>query len=117
MPLPTLLALLPLFAAPDLNPPTERGSVRFVPVDDQKNVPERYRLEPRTFEYELTFKFDLQNAGVRVEILTFPSAVQIGSAPTFSSRISCAARSSVSVAGMHRTLVVIMSRAVVIFPP
>jgi hypothetical protein len=49
--------------------------------------------------------------------VTFPSAVQIGSAPTFSLRISCAARSSVSVAGMHWTLAVIMSRAVVIFPP
>jgi dienelactone hydrolase len=75
MPLPTLLALFALFPAPDPNPP-ERGSVRFVPVDDQKNVPELYRLDARTFKYELTFKFELHTAGVRVEQLTFPSPVQ-----------------------------------------
>jgi dienelactone hydrolase len=60
--------------APD-RPPVEKGSFRFVPVDDQKDIPERYRLAERTFDFELTHKVDLPSAEVRISRLTFPSPV------------------------------------------
>jgi dienelactone hydrolase len=73
MPFSTLLALFAML--PPSDSPPEKGTIHFAPLDNQKNIPERYRLEPRTFAYELKLKFDLPNAGVRVEQLTFPSAV------------------------------------------
>jgi len=71
-----VLLLSPLLAGAAESPPPEHGRVRFVPVDDQADVPQRYRLEPRTFEYDLTHRFDLEDSGVRVFRLTFPSAVE-----------------------------------------
>jgi dienelactone hydrolase len=80
---PVLLAVLgwlitsPLFArerSPSDSP--ERGIVRFQPPDDQKNVPERYRLAPCEFAYELTRKRDLAVSGIEIHRLTFPSPVQ-----------------------------------------
>ncbi len=56
-------------------PPVEKGTFRFTPVDDQKEVPERYRLAERSFDYTLTHKADLPSAEVRVCRLTFPSPV------------------------------------------
>jgi dienelactone hydrolase len=61
-------------AAPD-RPPVEKGTFRFAPVDDQKEVPEPYRLAERRFDYTLTHKVDLPSAEVRVSRLTFPSPV------------------------------------------
>jgi dienelactone hydrolase len=55
--------------------PIEKGSVHFTPVDDQAKIPERYRLDARTFSYEMDFKYELPNAGVRVSRLRFPSPV------------------------------------------
>jgi dienelactone hydrolase len=55
--------------------PVEKGSFRFTPVDDQKDVPERYRLSPRDFTYELERKLDLPALGVTVSRLRFPSPV------------------------------------------
>ena len=42
----------------------EKGTVRFEPLDDQHNVPDRYRLEAHTFAYEMTFRKNLPNSGV-----------------------------------------------------
>jgi dienelactone hydrolase len=57
-------------------PPAEKGTFRFVPPDDQKEVPPRYRLAERSFDYELAHKVDLPSAEVRVSRLTFPSPVR-----------------------------------------
>src|SRR4051794_33672241 len=53
----------------------ETGAVRFEPVGDQSDVPERYRLDARTFDYTLTPKHDLPASGVEIYRLTFPSPV------------------------------------------
>jgi dienelactone hydrolase len=53
----------------------EKGTVCFQPVDDQHNVPARYRLEAHSFPYELTRKRELSTSGVTVDELRFPSAV------------------------------------------
>jgi len=53
----------------------ERGKVRFEPLADQRGIPERYRLEPHTFAYDLTRKRDLPHSGLSVYLLSFPSAV------------------------------------------
>jgi dienelactone hydrolase len=74
-----LLVLGPARAAeadPADSPPSEKGSFRFVPRGDQKEVPERYRMGERTFDWELTHKVDLPAAEVRVDRLTFPSPVR-----------------------------------------
>jgi dienelactone hydrolase len=62
-------------ASPD-RPPVEKGTFRFAPLDDQKQVPERYRLSERAFDYELSHKVDLPSAEVRISRLTFPSPVR-----------------------------------------
>jgi dienelactone hydrolase len=62
----------PLHAAASL----EKGSFRFSPVDEQKNVPSRYRLSDRSFDYEMEKKTDLPAVGVSVYRLRFPSPVK-----------------------------------------
>jgi dienelactone hydrolase len=66
---------LPAAALAAEAPAVEKGSVRFAPLDDQKNVPERYRLAPRSFDYELTFQDDLPAAQVRLDLLRFATAL------------------------------------------
>src|SRR4051812_17619965 len=64
-------------AAEPANPAVETGRVRCAPADDAKfHVPERYRLAPCEFAYELTPKFDLRHSGVAVSTLTFPSPIK-----------------------------------------
>lgn len=53
----------------------ETGTVRFEPVGDQSNVPERFRLAARSFDYELTPVRDLPVSGMTISALTFPSPV------------------------------------------
>jgi dienelactone hydrolase len=53
----------------------EKGGFRFRPVGDEKNVPARYRLEPREFLYEMDKKTDLPALGVGVYRVRFPSPV------------------------------------------
>jgi dienelactone hydrolase len=53
----------------------EKGKFSFKPLDDQKNIPECYRLDERSFDYELSLKHDLPDAGLGVFHLTFPSPV------------------------------------------
>lgn len=71
------LALSPCLHA---DPPTEKknqkGTVSFAPAGDQKNIPERYRLEARTFDYEMVLKETLPTSGVEVFEVRFPSPVK-----------------------------------------
>jgi len=53
----------------------EKGTVRFQPVGDQANIPERYRLAPNHFDFEMDLKNDLATIGVEVFRLRFPSPV------------------------------------------
>src|SRR5262249_20734248 len=53
----------------------EKGTVRFEPVGDQKDIPERYRLKANHFDYEMDLKSDLATIGVEVLRLRFPSPV------------------------------------------
>jgi len=55
--------------------PVEKGTVRFMPVGDQSNIPERYRLDARSFDYEMDVKCELAEAKVRVCRLRYPSPV------------------------------------------
>src|SRR5437899_2839839 len=51
----------------------EKGTIRFDLKDDQKNVPERYRLEPHSFEYEMKLLRTVPK--IDVYHVTFPSPV------------------------------------------
>jgi dienelactone hydrolase len=55
--------------------PIEKGTVQFRPVDNQMEVPQRYRLQAHTFDFEMSFKSDLHNSRVEVYRLRFPSPV------------------------------------------
>jgi dienelactone hydrolase len=55
--------------------PSENRTVHFRLRGDQNNIPERYRLEEHTFDYEMTLKRDLPNSGVEVYNVRFPSPV------------------------------------------
>ncbi|MCS6850759.1 MAG: alpha/beta hydrolase family protein [Gemmataceae bacterium] len=65
-----------LGANPAALPVVETGRVTFRPLDDQRAIPERYRLGPLTFEYTLSLKAVFPASGVEVYRLTFPSPVQ-----------------------------------------
>jgi dienelactone hydrolase len=54
---------------------SESGTVRFEPIGDQSDVPERYRLAARTFDFTLTPKRDLPVSGIEIADLSFPSPV------------------------------------------
>jgi dienelactone hydrolase len=56
-------------------PPVEKGTVRFEPLGDQESIPECYRLEAHTFDYEMTLTRELPNSGLDIYHLTFPSPV------------------------------------------
>lgn len=53
----------------------EKGTFHFTPIGEQTNIPERYRLSERTFDYQMSLKRDLPNSGVRVFHVRFPSPV------------------------------------------
>ncbi len=54
----------------------EKGTIRFVALDDQASTPQCYRLEPRTFEYELKSLYDLPGTDVHLSQLTYPTALE-----------------------------------------
>src|SRR5216684_4208335 len=54
---------------------SQKGTVHFRPLGDQNNIPERYRLEEHSFDYEMVLKRDLPNSGVEVYHVRFPSPV------------------------------------------
>jgi dienelactone hydrolase len=72
------VVLLALFAAPAVAEAAslEKGSFRFTPVDDQNDIPKRYRLEARSFDYEMDVKNDMPAIGVAVYRLRYPSPVK-----------------------------------------
>jgi dienelactone hydrolase len=61
----------PLFAEPK----PETGTVKFSADDTANGVPERFRLQNHTFEFQLTLKYDLKHSDVEVYTFTFPSPV------------------------------------------
>lgn len=69
------IALFALLAAGPLAIASETGTVHFEPIGDQANVPERYRLTARTFDYELKPLRELPVCGMTISALTFPSPV------------------------------------------
>jgi dienelactone hydrolase len=54
----------------------ERGSFRFRPADDQKDVPNRFRLDEREFTFEMDRKTELPAIGTTVYRVRFPSPVK-----------------------------------------
>lgn len=66
-----LVFLAPLAHAGDL----VTGKVIFTPLDDQKNVPEEYRLDPHEFPYEMQLRHNYEKDGYQVFDVRFPSAV------------------------------------------
>jgi dienelactone hydrolase len=75
--MPRLLAssCVLLLAATMVRADAEKGTVRFRPADDEKSIPERYRLEARSFDYQLAFRHDLPGCDVSLYDLTFPTAL------------------------------------------
>jgi dienelactone hydrolase len=69
------LLLVSSLSAADARP-VEKGTVRFTPAGDQKAIPERYRLDARTFDYELSLRYELELSGVAVYRLKFPTALE-----------------------------------------
>jgi dienelactone hydrolase len=57
-------------------PQLEKGAARFRVIGDQKNVPERYRLENHTFDWETQLKQAAGTNGVTVHHVRFPSPVE-----------------------------------------
>jgi dienelactone hydrolase len=68
-----VLLASPLTAA---TPLVEKGDFRFTPLDEQKNIPPRYRLSEGSFNYEMKKKMDLPAIGVSIYRLHFPSPVK-----------------------------------------
>ena len=50
---PWIAAALLLLVSPAFAAPLEKGTVRFEPIGDQANVPERYRLDAHSFPFEV----------------------------------------------------------------
>lgn len=59
-----------------LAPAAETGAFRYEPAVAQSSLPERYRLEARTFDYKLDRKYELPCCGVTIDRVTFPSPVE-----------------------------------------
>ncbi|HLJ91869.1 MAG TPA: prolyl oligopeptidase family serine peptidase [Gemmataceae bacterium] len=55
--------------------PSERGTVQFRLLGNQKNIPDRYRLEEHSFDYEMAWKGDQADSSVAVYRVRFPSPV------------------------------------------
>jgi dienelactone hydrolase len=57
-------------------PSPDKGTVQFKPVGDQKDMPQRYRLAARSFDFEMEWKADLPICDAALYTLKFPSAVE-----------------------------------------
>jgi dienelactone hydrolase len=53
----------------------EKGTIHFYPSGDQEKIPERYRLEAHSFDYEMKQIKNLPISGVQVYHVRFPSPV------------------------------------------
>lgn len=72
----TCFACLTPAAGAVARPVVEKGTFQFRPVDDQKDVPTRYRLTERSFPFEMDRKTDLPAVEVAVYRLRFPSPIK-----------------------------------------
>ncbi|HMF12605.1 MAG TPA: hypothetical protein VKE94_09875, partial [Gemmataceae bacterium] len=73
----SLALALPAGAADTLIPESlEKGTVRFVPRDDQSSIPARYRLDRHVFDFDLSQRLDLPNSDLDVHHVQFPSPVE-----------------------------------------
>lgn len=54
----------------------EKGTAKFCVIGDQKNVPERYRLQEHTFDWEMKPKTELPQGAGRIFNVCFPSPVE-----------------------------------------
>lgn len=71
---PAILALL--LAVPGYGlPPPEGGEVRFQPTEHERDVPERFRLEPHVFSYEQRY-VPTASRSIYISEVTFPSPVE-----------------------------------------
>src|SRR3954447_18685225 len=71
-----LSAAVVLLAVPPTGAAPEKGTVRFEPAGDQRNIPERYRLSAHSFEWEMDKKCELKTVGVTIHRVRFPSPVE-----------------------------------------
>src|SRR5262245_6688487 len=71
-----VVAILTSFPAVADLKPAETGQVMCKPVGDQADVPERYRLDPTEFAFELKPKRELVVSGIEIYDLTFASPVK-----------------------------------------
>lgn len=73
----SLLLSVPVCAADRVIPESlEKGTIRFVPRDDQKSIPVRYRLNAHSFDFDLSQRLDLPGDGLDVHHLQFPSPLE-----------------------------------------
>lgn len=71
-----LVLLLPAFAVAADLPLAESGKLNFAPSEDQKNLPELYRMTPYACDYRLVPAVRLPVSGVGMSKLTFPSSTR-----------------------------------------
>ena len=96
-----LAASPPTFAA---EPAIEKGEVKFAADAKDGGAPEFFRMDARTFPYELKPKYSLPNAEVDVFSLSYPSAVNSASV---SNNTVYAEYYKPRSAGKHPTLIVL----------
>lgn len=73
IPLLCILGFSPSLPAEEI---VEKGTFRFFPTDSQEKVPERYQLEERTLDYEMSLKYRLSSSKVTVYRLRYPTALE-----------------------------------------
>lgn len=71
-----LIVGLPQSSAAGEAAPTEKGTVRFQLDGDQSKIPQRYQLEPHSFDYVLSLKKSITASNVDIYTLQFPSPVE-----------------------------------------
>lgn len=71
----SLLLTLIAFSAPACASEPENGSIKFIPLGAQADIPERYRLAPHEFAWTMTPKADWPITGVEMFDVRFPSPV------------------------------------------
>ncbi|MBL8799756.1 MAG: alpha/beta hydrolase family protein [Planctomycetia bacterium] len=72
----SLLAIVCVTGVRAETPALETGTARFRVVGEQKNVPERYRLEDHAFDWEMQPKQSAGTNGVTIYHVRFPSPVE-----------------------------------------
>jgi dienelactone hydrolase len=62
-------------STPSQDSPQEKGCVCFRPAGDQRDIPERYRLDHHSFPYAMTRTRELPESGLEIWHVEFPSPV------------------------------------------